>query len=328
MIITKEVHVRIMNKQQFEHFNKLGYNVKYKESITIPIKHLSNGSTIKIQVKCDICGTEKMLSYQKYNKNISKYNIYTCNENCARIKNKKTCLEKYGDKNYNNVEKMIETSIKNGYVFTNEQKEENYQKILKIGYKKCIKCGEIKDLSRFSKSKRRKDGFVNVCKDCVNKRRNKKYMINKNNKSYMDKIKKRKRKYFENNKEKVNKQQREYYHNKFKHTNKHQFVWRQILSTTLRRMNKQKENKTIELLGYSAIDLKKHIENLFLPEMSWENYGTEWHIDHIKPVSSFDEDTPVSIVCALDNLQPLWATTREIDGIIYEGNLNKGKKYE
>lgn len=26
--------------------------------------------------------------------------------------------------------------------------------------------------------------------------------------------------------------------------------------------------------------------------------------------------------------RPLWSTTREIDGIIYEGNLNKGKKYE
>jgi hypothetical protein len=31
-------------------------------------------------------------------------------------------------------------------------------------------------------------------------------------------------------------------------------------------------------------------------------------------------------VCALSNLQPMWSTTREINGIIYEGNLNKGKK--
>lgn len=29
--------------------------------------------------------------------------------------------------------------------------------------------------------------------------------------------------------------------------------------------------------------------------------------------------------CALSNLQPLWATTREIDGIIYEENLNKSR---
>lgn len=60
--------------------------------------------------------------------------------------------------------------------------------------------------------------------------------------------------------------------------------------------------------------------------MSWENYG-EWHIDHIKPVSLFDKTTTAKISCALTNLQPLWATTREIEGIIYEGNLNKGDSY-
>ena len=57
--------------------------------------------------------------------------------------------------------------------------------------------------------------------------------------------------------------------------------------------------------------------------MSWDNYG-EWHIDHIVPVREFTNDVPASIVCALDNLQPLWKTTREIHGKFYEGNLNKG----
>lgn len=39
--------------------------------------------------------------------------------------------------------------------------------------------------------------------------------------------------------------------------------------------------------------------------MNWDNYGTEWVVDHIKPVSKFDKDTDISIVCALSNLQPL-----------------------
>lgn len=56
--------------------------------------------------------------------------------------------------------------------------------------------------------------------------------------------------------------------------------------------------------------------------MTWNNYG-EWHIDHIKPVNSFESDTPQSVVNALSNLQPLWATTREINGVVYIGNLNK-----
>jgi hypothetical protein len=72
----------------------------------------------------------------------------------------------------------------------------------------------------------------------------------------------------------------------------------------------------IEMLGYSANDLKIHIESLFRDGMSWENYG-EWHIDHIKPLSSFENDEDISIVNCLENLQPLWA---------FE-NLSKSNKY-
>ena len=75
--------------------------------------------------------------------------------------------------------------------------------------------------------------------------------------------------------------------------------------------------------GYSATDLKNHISSLFTDGMTWGNYG-EWHIDHIKRVSEFDKDSNPTIVNALYNLRPLWATTREINGVIYEGNLNRG----
>jgi hypothetical protein len=95
-----------------------------------------------------------------------------------------------------------------------------------------------------------------------------------------------------------------------------------FLNNTLKRLGKKKEGHTIDLIGYSALELKEHIESLFTIGMSWDNYG-QWHIDHIKPVSSFDKDTPIKTVNVLSNLQPLWATTREIDGVVYEGNLNK-----
>lgn len=83
--------------------------------------------------------------------------------------------------------------------------------------------------------------------------------------------------------------------------------WRYILNNSLKRLGKSKESKTINLLGYSAIQLKIHIESLFTEGMSWDNYG-QWHIDHIKPVSKFDPDTPMNIVNALSNLQPLWGS--------------------
>jgi hypothetical protein len=58
-------------------------------------------------------------------------------------------------------------------------------------------------------------------------------------------------------------------------------------------------------LGYSATQLKEHIEKQFISGMTWENYG-KWEIDHIKEVCTFDKSTPMSVVNSLDNLQPLW----------------------
>jgi len=70
------------------------------------------------------------------------------------------------------------------------------------------------------------------------------------------------------------------------------------------------------MLGYSALDLKIHIENKFSIGMTWENHG-EWHIDHIRPVTNFSTTDDVKIVCALENLQPLW----------WYDNLFKGNKF-
>ena len=98
--------------------------------------------------------------------------------------------------------------------------------------------------------------------------------------------------------------------------NKHVIIWRSIVYSVLNRLGTTKEGKTIELLGYSPIEFKKHIENLFTEGMSWENHG-EWHVDHIKPVSKFDSSTPIKIVNSLNNLQPLWA----IDNLIKRDKL-------
>jgi predicted DNA-binding protein YlxM (UPF0122 family) len=81
----------------------------------------------------------------------------------------------------------------------------------------------------------------------------------------------------------------------------------------------KKDGRTFEILGYSSDQLKQHLESQFQPNMSWENYG-EWHVDHIKPISSFNfksHKDPEFIQCwSLDNLQPLWG----------EENWSKGSK--
>lgn len=65
-------------------------------------------------------------------------------------------------------------------------------------------------------------------------------------------------------------------------------------------------------VDYTLGDLMVHLETLFLPGMTWDNYGRDgWHIDHIIPKSLFNYETPddpeFKVAWALSNLQPLWA---------------------
>lgn len=71
-----------------------------------------------------------------------------------------------------------------------------------------------------------------------------------------------------------------------------------------------KTGKTLELLGCSVEDFRQYIEQQWQPGMSWENHSLKgWHIDHIKPLSSFDLSNPEELKKAAhySNLQPLWA---------------------
>jgi hypothetical protein len=205
--------------------------------------------------------------------------------------------------------------------------------------KKCRVCEEIKDLSEFHKKKDTSDGHRHECKNCV-KVINVKY---KNSLVYITKRKEYDKVRYEKNKEVILKRKKEYYKENskcilsykenYRKNNKdkinewrklniikiresmcryrkkypHIIVWRSILYSALKRLGKPKNNKTIDILGYSPLELKEHIEKLFKSGMSWDNHG-EWHIDHIKPVTSFNSDALVSDVCSLENLQPLWAS--------------------
>ena len=79
--------------------------------------------------------------------------------------------------------------------------------------------------------------------------------------------------------------------------------------------NKKNGSNWQNLVNFSLDELKVHLEKKFTQEMNWENYGTMWHIDHIKPKSkcnSFEETWDIN------NLQPLDA----------KENLRKWNKYE
>lgn len=200
--------------------------------------------------------------------------------------------------------------------------------------KTCIKCEMVKILDDFTKSKTAKDGHRNTCKLCTNlAKKNEKYkpkqreyrLKNKEKKiAYMrsynanPKNKNRVKQWNLDNKERINELKRNYRKNVIPHVE----AWRRLLNRILKQFNQTKVYSTQKMLGYSSTELKNHLEKLFTDDMTWNNYG-EWHIDHIRPVITFDKNTHPSIVNALSNLRPMWATTREVNGVIYEGNLNR-----
>lgn len=68
----------------------------------------------------------------------------------------------------------------------------------------------------------------------------------------------------------------------------------------------KKYSTTKELIGCSFEFLKEHIESQFKDGMSWEDRSS-FHIDHIRPLSSFDLTDPEQLraACHYTNLQPL-----------------------
>lgn len=66
---------------------------------------------------------------------------------------------------------------------------------------------------------------------------------------------------------------------------------------------------TNEYIGCNVEELAEHLRSLYKPGMTDENYGKEWHIDHIIPCAAFDlTDKEQAKQCLnIKNLQPLWA---------------------
>lgn len=207
-------------------------------------------------------------------------------------------------------------------------------------YKVCSKCKETKHLSMFFSDRSARGGKKADCKDCykiysksVRARRSEgerkrlaSLSIEKKAMLYKARVE-RLRAYYIENAERIKKSSAEYYLNNKDLVNKNRSERRKILRATnpefyikerisclirigIKRRSATKRGSVWGKLGYSAMDLKLHLESKFLPGMSWENRD-EWHIDHIIPQSYFrftnTEDEEFKQCWSIDNLRPLWA---------------------
>ena len=142
--------------------------------------------------------------------------------------------------------------------------------------KKCSKCKIEKQLDQFGKNQ----GYCKKCRKEVDIKRR------EENKEYFQQ-------WWINNRDK-----KRQYHLNDKSKRHHVHKWRDLLSNTLQKLDTSKNNSTEVLLGYSAEQLKEHLNKQGM------NWG-EHHIDHKIPVTWFKPETPPHIVNDLRNLQPL-----------------------
>ena len=136
-----------------------------------------------------------------------------------------------------------------------------------------------------------------------------------------EKIHERKRLYYEKNKEcfklKRNSINKTRYYNDINYylTGK----LRGRFKSALKARGVYKTSTALSLLGCSLDFFRVYIESKFTEGMTWENKGKfGWHIDHIKPLCSFNllDIEQQKLAFHYTNLQPLW----------WRENLTKGRK--
>jgi hypothetical protein len=95
--------------------------------------------------------------------------------------------------------------------------------------------------------------------------------------------------------------------------------FRTAIYQVLKENNVEKNKHYFDVLKYTPEQLMLHLGNQFTDNMTWDNYG-EWHVDHIKPISSFNitemGDEEFMKCWSLNNLQPMWG----------EENIRKSNK--
>lgn len=175
----------------------------------------------------------------------------------------------------------------------------------------CTKCKQSKPLLEFGRQSASKDGYKYYCKICISQTMQQRY--NDIRPKQIAQV----REWQKNNIEK-----RKAYQRRFDKTpiGKLRKNLRRRLKDYIKTIKNNSQSFSLsKSIGCKYKELQKLLESKFLPGMTWENYGTQWHVDHVRPLSSFNLMDPTQRAQAnhFSNLQPLWA----------KDNIAKGDSY-
>lgn len=158
------------------------------------------------------------------------------------------------------------------------------------GKKFCLTCKQWVNETDFYKFKQSKDGLSSRCKFCQQK------YDREHKEQIAERVKKRRQELIKDP----------------------AFRLSESFSAGIRAALKQNKagRHWEDLVPYSLQQLKEHLEKQFTSDMTWDNYGEYWEIDHIVPQNLFNfiysTDKEFQICWSLRNLRPLhWLENRQ-----------------
>ena len=190
----------------------------------------------------------------------------------------------------------------------------------------CKMCKVEKNSNEFYKKSTTKDGKHIYCGTCMKAEKKEYYQRTKDDRAEYYKT------YRTENKDYFNKYSTNHYHtnkelyrewNRNKYATDITFRTKHIVSARIHEALKVyrllKTNRTIEYLGCSIGEYCDYLEEKFDGKMTWENQGSYWHIDHIKPIASYDLNKEDELIACFHytNTQPLEA----LENILKSDNI-------
>jgi hypothetical protein len=207
--------------------------------------------------------------------------------------------------------------------------------------KVCKKCGEVKSLVEFHRKNNTLDGKSGYCKKCRSNQEKERYRnpeikasIRAKQNEYRQIPEVRTKQKERRQKPEIKAQEKRYRQTleiRTKERKRHKERmgndpnyrltknFRRRLNGALKAAGVVKSKKTKDLLSAPVELVWVHLEKQFRPPMTRENYGRIWHVDHIRPICSFNLTDPEQLKACFHytNLQPLFI----------KENLSKGGRY-
>lgn len=191
-------------------------------------------------------------------------------------------------------------------------------------------------MDKLERKEKKKEYDINYRKKNLEKDKKNKKIYYENNKEKAKisrlEIKEKKKEYdkiyYQNNKEKI----KEYSQNNKEEKSKYNYIYfkkriktdslfklriniSNLIRASIRNNNYTKKSKTFEILGCECKEFKNHLERQFKKGMNWDNIG-QWHLDHIYPASLAKDEVELIRLNHYTNFQPMWA----------KENISKGNK--